>query len=483
MTSTGRVLFLLHEPGYFRLYGSTIVELSRRGWEVLLAFDKPDRRGDAPLVPEGAPAGVRFVGATPAATKEGLLAALRPGIDYVRYLEPRFTGATFLRERAAKRLPPVLHWLQRISRAPRWVVGAAIQCVRALERAVPVERNMRDFLRQQAPDVVFVSPLVTLGPSGGTQTEAVKAARALGIPTVVGAASWDNLTSKGLVRLVPDVLSVWNDAQRAEAVELHRIPQARVQVTGAQSLDHWFEPRLPQAAEMLRSKLGLTPGHAVILYVGSSKNMVPGDREPRFVQRWLAALRHSAEPVLRDATVIVRPHPGHLKPWTGEALESLREQGVTVWPLSYTGMPLSDAEIDEFHDTLLASDAVVGVNTTAMIEAAIVGRAVLTVCDPVFTQSQHETLHFQYLVDHAEGCAQVARTLDEHVAQLARVLTHPGERRQALAAFVRTFVRPHGLDQPSTGRLCDVIESVRGGGVRGTLRIEEKSMMHTEVGR
>ena len=157
----------------------------------------------------------------------------------------------------------------------------------AIERAVPADPRMRDFLRSQAPDVVFVSPVVTLGPSGGTQTEAVKAARALGIPTVVGAASWDHLTSKGLVRLVPDALSVWNEAQRAEAVDLHRIPPARVRLTGAQSLDHWFEPRPPEAATVLRARLGLTPGRPVILYVGSSKNMAPGDREPRFVERWL----------------------------------------------------------------------------------------------------------------------------------------------------------------------------------------------------
>lgn len=477
----GRVLFLLHEPGYFRLYGSTIVELSRRGWEVLLAFDKPERRGDSPLVPAGAHAGVRFVGATPPAARDGLLAALRPGLDYVRYLEPRFAGATFLRQRAARRLPPVLQWLQRLSRAPRWAVGAAIRGVRALERVVPAETAMSDFLRLQAPHVLFVSPLVTLGPSGGTQTEAVKAARALGIPTVVGAASWDNLTSKGLLRLVPDALSVWNETQRGEAVELHRIPPARVHVTGAQSLDHWFEPRSPEAVDLLRSRLGLTPGRPVILYVGSSKNMAPGDREPRFVERWLAALRASALPALRDAHVIVRPHPGHLEPWTGDALAALQRQGVTVWPLSYSGMPLGDVEIDEFHDTLLACDAVVGVNTTAMIEAAIVGRPVLTVSDPVFAQSQRETLHFRYLVSDAEGCVQIAHGLDAHVAQLERTLAHPAERLEALAAFVRRFVRPFGLDQGSTGRLCDVIEGVALRGAPGTRRRADRRESHHAI--
>jgi hypothetical protein len=54
----------------------------------------------------------------------------------------------------------------------------------------------------------------------------------------------------------------------------------------------------------------------------------------------------------------------------------------------------------------------------------------------------------------------VARSLDEHIAQLERTVTHPGERSEILAAFVGTFVRPFGLDDRATDRLCDVIEDV-----------------------
>jgi hypothetical protein len=460
-TTPGRALFLLHEPGYFRLYGSTIVELARRGWQVLLAFDKPERRGDVALVPIGAASSVRAVGATPTVGREGVLPSLRFALDFLRYLEPQFGAAAFLRRRAAGRLPPSMQWLERLPGASRWVVGAAIRCVRALEAVVPADPRMREFLQGHAPDVVFVSPLVTLGPSGGAQTEAVKAARALGIPAIVGVASWDHLTSKGLIRVVPDALTVWNLAQRAEAVELHRIPPARVRVTGAQSLDHWFEPRSADVVARFRARVGLESGRRVILYVGSSKNMAPGDCEPRFVERWLAALRTAAPQAVREAHVLVRPHPANVEPWSGaDTQAALGRLDAAVWPTSYSGMPLTDVEIADFRDTLLSCDAVVGVNTTAMIEAAIVGRPVLTVRDPAFAHSQQETLHFAHLAGEAGGCALVAGAFDEHVAQLERVLTNPNERREALAAFVRTFVRPCGLDQQATRWLCDAIESV-----------------------
>jgi hypothetical protein len=305
---------------------------------------------------------------------------------------------------------------------------------------------------------VFVSPLVTLGPSGGAQTEAVKAARALGVPTVVGVASWDHLTSKGLLRVVPDALTLWNEAQRNEAVELHRIPPARVQVTGAQSLDHWFEPASPEAVARFRAARGVPDGAPVILYVGSSKNMAPGDSEPAFVERWLAAL--AASPAgARAPFVMVRPHPANVEPWQSPALRlRLGQQRAAVWPTAYSGMPLRSDEIEEFRLSLLASTAVVGVNTTAMIEAAIVGRPVLAVQDPAFVHSQRETLHFAHLADGSAGCALVASTLDEHLAQLDSVLADPDGRLPALGRFVSAFVRPLGLDRRATDCLCDAIE-------------------------
>ena len=453
------MLVILHEPGYFRLYGSMIVELGRRGWEVLLAFDRPGKRGDVKQVPDGAAENVRSLGALPVAGRDGALAALRAGVDYLRYLEPSFAEASYLRDRSARRLPPSMGWLRRIGRLPRWVVSAAIAGARAVEAAIPADAAVRRFVRDQAPDLVFVSPLVTLGAASGSQTEAVKAARSLRIPVVVGAASWDHLTSKGLVRVVPDALMVWNEVQRREAVDLHRIPPSRVQVTGAQSLDHWFEARPADAVARFRAALGIEPGRAVVLFVGSSKNMAPGDSEPSFVERWLSALRASAQPVLRNAFVIVRPHPTNTDPWRDHNPDEWRRRDAAVFPRQYSGIPLTRDEVDLFHDSLLASDAVVGVNTTAMIEAAIVGRPVLTINDAAFAHSQQQTLHFAHLAS-ADGCALVAGTLDAHLEQLQDVLARPGKRAAALARFVATFVRPGGLDRRATDDLCDALEAM-----------------------
>jgi hypothetical protein len=457
MPSRGRILVVLHEPGYFRLYGATIVELGRRGWEVRLAFDVPDKRTGA-QVPADAGPEVTSVGAVPDAAG-GWLATWRAVVDYVRYLEAPFGAADYLRRRSEKRLPRPFRALTRVSRLPRGVVSAVIGLTRMLEGAVPADARMVAFLRAQAPDVVFVSPVVTLGPSGSRQTEVVKAARALSIPVIVGTASWDHLTSKGLVRVVPDALTVWNDAQVREAVELHRIPRDRVVVTGAQSLDHWFVPVPAASTDAFRDRLGIAAGRRVVLFVGSSRNMAPGASELRFVRRWARALRESSSPALRDALILVRPHPTNTEAWQGDV-----PPGVRVFPTEYSGIPLSAAEIDDFRQSLLACDAVVGVNTTAMIEAAILDRPVLTVRDAEFDHSQAQTLHFGLLPLDAGGCVAVADSLDDHVRQLDAAIANPGAPVDAARRFVARFVRPLGVAVPATHHLSLAIERVAGRG-------------------
>ena len=86
------------------------------------------------------------------------------------------------------------------------------------------------------------------------QTDQLKSARALGIPTGVCVASWDNLTNKGLIQIRPDLVTVWNEHQRHEAIELHRVPPERVVATGAQIFDEWFVRRPTTTRERVLSQ-------------------------------------------------------------------------------------------------------------------------------------------------------------------------------------------------------------------------------------
>ena len=121
-------------------------------------------------------------------------------------------------------------------------------------------------------------------------------------------------------------------------------------------------------------------------------------------------------------------------------------------------MPLSKEEVETFRQSLLTSAVVVGVNTTAMIEAAILGRPVLSVRDGAFEHSQHQTLHFGYLDAARGGCALVSKTLDEHESQLESVLADDQRAVDAGRDFVARFVRPADPSRRATDALVDALE-------------------------
>lgn len=448
-----RILFALAEPGYFRMYGPAITEMTRRGWKVGVAFEKPDRRGTSPSIPPTCGAPIEMLGRPPIEISSAAT-TLRLGIDYIRYLEPAFADAHYLRRRVERYLPASLAFLTRVPRLSRGAVSTLVAASRLGERVIAPSRPVVDFVAAFRPDVLFVSPLLALGPPGVHQTELVKAARALRMPAIVGIGSWDHLTSKGLIRVVPDAVLVWNETQCDEAVRLHRVPRARVTVTGAQAFDHWFEPVSPDAVRSFRRGLDLNEGRVVLLVVGSSPKMAPGDSEVLFVRRWLAAIRAAASPALRNAFIIFRPHPGNTAPWIDV---DLADAGAVVHPRTYRHFPLTESDIEQFRCSLAVSTAVIGVNTTAMIEAAILRKPVLTVRDDAFTHSQQQTLHFAYLEQESGGFALSADTLREHVAQLEHLIAEGADLSHG-DRFVERFVRPFGIHRSATVQVCDAIE-------------------------
>jgi hypothetical protein len=61
----------------------------------------------------------------------------------------------------------------------------------------------------------------------------------------------------------------------------------------------------------------------------------------------------------------------------------------------------------------------------------------------------------------------VATTIDEHVAQLGAALADPQATRAQLTGFVASFIRPQGLDRPSTPLVADAIEEAAAAEVVG----------------
>jgi hypothetical protein len=468
-----RILFSLLHPGYLRHYAKPIRLLAQRGHHVHVALGRLEKDpGDFRLIDElsAAEPTVTYSLAPARARRDGWRRVawfVRATTDLARYGDPRYADAPALRERIADKF----HWRIDYSRNPgfvkralhravdRFATGAdaelsrqTIEHMQRLEEAIPTDGRITEFVAEHRPDVVLASPVIEFASS---QIEYLKSARKLGARTGICVASWDNLTGKGLLRFCPDRVFVWNDIQRAELVEMHGIPPERVVLTGAQRFDEWFWRKPATTRAEFARTVGLDPDKPFVLYLCSSPFIAPNEVD--FVRRWAAAIRACDASTVRDAGLLVRPHPQNAAQWRSVDLVSFGN--AVVWPREGAQPDAGEARAGYF-DSLAHSACIVGINTSGLIEAGIAGKAVLTVLDPDFAGTQAGTLHFQYLRWENGGPLHVAADLAEHLAQLERALTEGPDDTRHVQAFVQRFCRPHGLDRPAAPLVAAGIEEL-----------------------
>ena len=448
-------LFVARTFTQFRNYDSVLRDLARRGHLVHLAVEKGDDFGG-----EGA---VRALAAESPAITYGyvpgrgqdrwsdLARRLRLGLDYLRYLDPFYDTAPLRRERARLRAPRALAALA----APPLIAGpgwrrAYGRWLHRLDRSLPPPPAVVDFLRERRPDALLITPLVELG---SQQIDYVRAARQLGIPCGLAVWSWDHLTSKALLREYPDRVFVWNDTQRQEAIEAHGVPADRIVVTGAQCFDHWFTRGPSRSRAALCAEMGLDPARPILLYVCSGLIM-GSPPEIDFVREWLAWVRSSGDPRVATANVLIRPHPQQAAQWQDADLSAAAP--IAVWGAN----PIDERTRNDYFDSLYHSAAVIGLNTSAFLEAAIVGREVLAVLVPRFHDNQDGTAHFRYLRQVGGGFLRVSADRDAHLEQLAAALQAAAPVDHRHRGFLESFIRPAGLGEAATPRLVAAVEQL-----------------------
>jgi hypothetical protein len=454
-----KVLFVMRHPAALRSLRSVLEMLDEHGHHVHLLFGRVKPEAHKVLQQFADECGTLTFGGLPTYGSPGwtraaigwdiLAKRLRLDADYLRYLEPSYAEAPALRARAEVHAHPRVRRAARLAgRLGPGAVRTVRRTIELVERCLDPPPHVERFLADFEPDVVVVTHLAR----DSVQADYVRAAKRLGLHTAYPVFSWDNLTNKGLVHELPETVFVWNELQAGEAVELQGIPRDQVRVLGAWSYDHWFEWQPSRSRAEFCDQLGLKADRPLVLYVCSS-GFVARD-EVAFVRRWLDALRRSGG-LLVEAGVVVRPHPRNFAQWAGVSLDDAQ---VTVWP-QLGEEPLEVVSRRNYFDSIYHAAAVVGINTSAQIESAIVGRPVHTILAEEFRETQQGTLHFQYLKADDFGHLYVGRTLEEHIDQLEESL-----RGRAADArnerFLRRFVRPLGLDVAASPLYVEALEEL-----------------------
>jgi hypothetical protein len=367
-----------------------------------------------------------------------ILFASRELRSYSSYLN-RPEQSAYYTDRWENYIADFLKPLVRRSKTARKLVASRL-CQLALqgfEQMAPPDKKIIQLIQEYHPDVIVASPANLRFTE---ELDYIKAGKALRIPTVISVHSWDNLTTKGIFQVIPDVLLTWNQLQSEEAIQIHRVPAEQIVITGSPFFDKWIDSdHLLVDREAFFRKVNLNPDRPYLLYLGSSKNIA--EDETWQVKELLDCIRIHPDPEVQRLQILVRPHPSNV-----EICSAIQDEGIQVWPKGRTMIGTVEFWQD-FYNSLKYSIGTVGINTTGMIDAIINNQPGATIMAERYRLTQMQSMHFCQLMK--ANVLEVADSVPACVELFRERLSGVDRKRAERSQFIHDFVRPHGTDRPA----------------------------------
>jgi hypothetical protein len=328
--------------------------------------------------------------------------------------------------------------------------------VALMRRSLWVRQKLVDYQNQFTPELygdLFekYQPELVLASTPGWRLDRylLREAAARGIPTAAAIVGWDNPSSYGLCGAEMDWVTCWSELQRDELVDGDDWHPDQVSIGGIPSYDGYFEKRWLMGREEYFRLHGLDPARKLISYASSFITFSPNIQNVEALAR-LVDEDKLAEP----AQLLVRLHPNHFMdvPRFVEERERIFKMATemthvhVVEPVALGGElgHYSGEDMPEKASMMAYSDVFVTVYSTMVVEAATMGRPVVSACiDSAEGWPEHFTLPLSKIggwPTHARfrdaGAGRVALTetaLEEH---LNYYLQHPEAGQAERQAFI-----------------------------------------------
>ncbi len=248
--------------------------------------------------------------------------------------------------------------------------GLPKRALRFLEYRVYRPRLFDNFFISHQPDAVFASHVF-----GDMDAALIKDARRAGIRTVGMVVSWDNPTSKQVLRAQPDVLLAHNEGICQELKDLHAVEGALA--IGVPHYDYAKAYR-PVGREELCGTLGVPAERAIILVSPAGQKFIDTDCE---IFKILSEARASGR-FIKPVHFLIRVHPSN-KIKFGDFVPdehcTVEEPGVRFEGVREKDNELDMAGFNHLLDEIEHSAIVINTLSSIAIDACVRERPVVTV--------------------------------------------------------------------------------------------------------
>ena len=334
--------------------------------------------------------------------------------------------------------------------------------IRALDRLVPIDRELAAMLDKYQPSLVLAPDIIL-----ASDRVLLRAAKRAGFKTVGMVRSWDNLTAKGVIQVMPEWLIAQTSRMKQEAIRFGDTEPDRVVVCGVAQFDEYWKPATQTREDFLTS-LGIPTDRRVVLcapFFGeySQKSGI------MLVEALAKAIDDRKLPGDVHLLVRYRPEDGT----TAEAPRSLNHPRITVTlpaskffatPRGRKDYEFTQEDVDLMIDSLRYSEVTLNTISTLTVDAVALDKPVINIrfdIDPDVEEGNRVKLysHFDhYTALESTGGVRLAHSFDELLKHLNVYLKNPSQDVAGRAQIRREQIEFE--DAGSGKRSADAIANI-----------------------
>lgn len=247
----------------------------------------------------------------------------------------------------------------------------------SLSRFSPIKRLYRTFDYLFSPKNVFTKFFEKYNPSlvfatdvfGETDVFLIREARHRQVPVVGMVRSWDNTTTKGVLRILPEKIIVNSPIIKKELIGIHKYKSDDIFVAGLPQFDAWLSGPT-ETREQFFTKIGADINKRLILFAPAGS--ILSDTDWQLCEILKESLDNGTLP--GNIQFLVRNHPQHpadLSKFSENPNFILETPGSGMKPGDYKSANLNPEENNHLRNSIYYSDVVMYVATSLGLDSSI----------------------------------------------------------------------------------------------------------------
>jgi CDP-glycerol glycerophosphotransferase (TagB/SpsB family) len=330
--------------------------------------------------------------------------------------------------------------------------------VRFLDLYLIHNKEAFNLIEKYKPDLVFS----TFVKDTEVDLPILREAKRVGVKTVGMTRSWDNLTTYGLLRVIPDFYIAQNQFLKRMAVSKHNIKESSIILSGLPHYDIYKKENYLLNKEKFFKKRGLDLNKNLIVYAAIGDYLF--QKEPEVADIFEEIIENGD--LNKKTQVIFRTHPA----FESEIDNRKNLKNVLVERPGQTLGGVKNWEIvkdDEIYlmNLIHHSDVVVTAGSTFMIDSALFNKPIISIAFDGKSGSGYwfSIARFHEFMVHIFnllkcGGVSVVKSREELISAINSYYINPSLNEEGRRSIVRIFADPY--DGKSGERLSNIISNL-----------------------